>query len=257
MEVNHLRVGDNFNPEIGFVRRDDMRRTYASARFSPRPRNMRRVRKFGYEGSLAYVENGAGQLETREARAEFRTEFQSSDIVEISYTDGYERLLAPFRIGRGVTVPAGGYGQGAFRGQFTLGEQRLASGTIVAEHGPFYDVDRTAFGYSNARVKLNPHLALEPGVSINRVTLPFGAFTTTLLSSRVTYTITSMMFVAGLVQYNSSNSSFSTYLRLRWEYHPGSELFLVYNEGRDTLREGFPGLQLRTFVVKVNRLLRF
>jgi hypothetical protein len=66
-----------------------------------------------------------------------------------------------------------------------------------------------------------------------------------------------MMFVSGLVQYNSSNSSFSTNLRFRWEYRPGSELFFVYNEGRDTLRSGFPELQTRTFVIKANRLLRF
>jgi hypothetical protein len=209
-----------------------------------------------YQGSFAYVENGVGQLETRDAHTEFRTEFQNSDILEISYTDGYELLPTSFRIARGVTVPPGGYNLGTFRGQFTLGQQRVASGTIFAEGGPFYDGDRTAVGYSGARVKLNPHLALEPGVSINRVVLPFDSFTTKLLSSRVTYTMP-MMFVGGLVQYNSSNGSFSSNLRLRWEYRPGSELFLVYNEGRDTLRPGFPDLQTHALIVKVNRLMRF
>jgi len=77
------------------------------------------------------------------------------------------------------------------------------------------------------------------------------------VSSRVTYTITPMMFVSGLLQYNSSNNTYSTNLRLRWEYLPGSELFVVYNEGRDTARPGFPGLQNRALVVKANRLLRF
>ena len=37
----------------------------------------------------------------------------------------------------------------------------------------------------------------------------------------------------------------------------GSELFVVFNEGRDTTARGYPGLQNRTFVVKANRLLRF
>ena len=45
--------------------------------------------------------------------------------------------------------------------------------------------------------------------------------------------------------------------RLRWEYRPGSELFVVYNEERDTLRPSFPGLLNRAFIVKVNRLFRF
>ena len=48
----------------------------------------------------------------------------------------------------------------------------------------------------------------------------------------------------------------STNARLRWEYRPGSELFVVYNEERDTLARRFPALVNRAFIVKVNRLLR-
>jgi hypothetical protein len=46
-------------------------------------------------------------------------------------------------------------------------------------------------------------------------------------------------------------------VRLRWEYRPGSEFFLVYNEQRDTLARQFPSLANRAFIVKINRLLRF
>ena len=45
---------------------------------------------------------------------------------------------------------------------------------------------------------------------------------------------------------------------LRWEYTGGSDLFVVYSDGRDTLgRRGFPELVNRTFVVKLTRLWRF
>jgi hypothetical protein len=59
------------------------------------------------------------------------------------------------------------------------------------------------------------------------------------------------------VQYNSSANSLSSNIRLRWEYQPGSELFVVYNEGRDTLQRGTPALQNRAIIVKINRLFRF
>jgi hypothetical protein len=139
-----------------------------------------------------------------------------------------------------------------------MGQQRPASGTVAFEYGPFYDGTRTAVGYTGARVKVSPQLAVEPRVSIDRVTLPFGDFTSRLVGSRVTYTITPMLFVSGLVQYNSANSSVGTNLRLRWVYRPGSELFVVYNDGRDTTGPGFlPHLQNRSLVLKVNRLFRF
>jgi hypothetical protein len=64
------------------------------------------------------------------------------------------------------------------------------------------------------------------------------------------------MFASGLVQYNSSISSFSTNVRLRWEYRPGSDFFVVYSEGRDTTRHIDRALQNRGFVVKFTRLFR-
>ena len=79
VKLDHLRVGDNFNPEVGFLRRDDFRRTFASARFSPRPASIRAVRQFTWEASFDYFENGAGQVETRLAQARFETELENSD----------------------------------------------------------------------------------------------------------------------------------------------------------------------------------
>jgi TolB-like protein len=93
--------------------------------------------------------------------------------------------------------------------------------------------------------------------SINRVELPYGSFATKLVTSRVTYTMTPLMFVSALLQYNSSNNTVGTNVRLRWEYQPGSELFVVYNDERDTLARHFPALENRAVIVKVNRLFRF
>ena len=79
----------------------------------------------------------------------------------------------------------------------------------------------------------------------------------TVINNRVTYTMTPLMFVSGLVQYNSNSRSLGANVRFRWEYRPASELFVVFNEGRNTASSGFPEMQNRSIVVKVNRLLRF
>ena len=96
MSVQHLLVGANFNPEVGFVRRRDFRRTFLSARFSPRPTNIKFVRKFTWEGSLDYVLNGAGQLETRDQTGRFNTELENSDQLTIQGSNHYELLCDPF-----------------------------------------------------------------------------------------------------------------------------------------------------------------
>ena len=257
LTIDNHAVGANFDPSVGFVRRRDIRRTWSQARYSPRPQGIETIRQFQFQGQLQYIENFAGQRQFREFEGQFQTTFENSDEIQLQYTVGYELLPRDFEIANGVTVPAGGYNNDELRASYTLGQQRMASGEWYLQQGPFYDGTRTTIGYSSGRVKLHPQLAVEPGIEVNRVRLPYGDFTTKLYSSRVTYTVTPLMFVSGLAQYNSGNSSLSTNVRLRWEYQPGSELFVVYNEGRDTLGAGPPELQNRSFVVKVNRLFRF
>jgi hypothetical protein len=104
---------------------------------------------------------------------------------------------------------------------------------------------------------ITPQLAIEPSLSVNDVELAQGRFTTTLVSTRTSYTFSPRMFLAALLQFNSSNDALDTNVRFRWEYQPGSDLFVVYSDGRDTGLGGFPRLENRTFVVKLTRLFRF
>ena len=115
---------------------------------------------------------------------------------------------------------------------------------------------------SPGRVSINRHVSVEPTFSIARIELPDASFTTRLARARIDYAFTPLMFASGLLQYSSADRAFSTNLRFRWEYAPGSELFLVYTDERDTSDDGLlptagRGLKNRVFVVKLNRLLRF
>ncbi|MBI4262827.1 MAG: carbohydrate binding family 9 domain-containing protein [Acidobacteria bacterium] len=257
VQLERLAVGAAFNPDVGFVRRADMRRTFGQLRFSPRPRSLPRVRRFSFVASTGQIENGAGRLETREWDGEFAIEFANSDRFSLSYGDTYEFLPQPFRIAPGVTLPVGGYDFRNVRLSQTFGRQRPLSGTVSLEHGSFYSGRRTTLGLSQGRLDLSAQLTVEPSYSVNWVDLAEGAFTTHLLGSRVTYTMTPLMFVSTLVQFNSSTHAVTANARLRWEYRPGSELFVVYNERRDTLARGFPDLRDRAFIIKINRLVRF
>jgi hypothetical protein len=255
--VEHLLVGDNFNPEVGFLRRDDFRHSFVSARFSPRPRSIESVRQFFWQANLTYLENGAGQLETRISELQFSTEFNSSDNLSVDVTDNYELLVSPFRIAPGVTIPVGGYDFSDVTVRYLIGGQRRANGSLSVQRGSFYNGDITSVGFAQGRIELLKQFSLEPTLLVNRIDLPQGSFTTKLLRARANYSFTPWMFVSALFQYNSSNDSLSTNLRLRWEYQPGSELFVVYTDERDTVGPRFQALENRAFVVKINRLLRF
>ena len=257
VQLEHLLVGDHFNPEVGFLRRDNMRKSYGFLRFSPRPKRIKAVRKFTATASLNYIESAAGHLETRDVNGEFDVELQNSDKLTLLYDANHEFLSRPFRIAPTVTLPVGSYDFGVGRAAYLFGAQRKTSGTVSVEYGTFYSGHRTTIGVASGRVELTPRFSLQPTALVNLVDLPQGSFTTRLVGSRVTFTMTPFMFVSALLQYNSSSSSLSSNVRLRWEYHPGSELFVVYNDQRDTLARSFPGLVNRAVIVKINRLFRF
>ena len=258
LQVDHLLVGDNFNPEVGFVRRADFRRTFAYAQFSPRPRGITAVRQFTWGGSLDYILNGSGQLATRIARGSFRTDFENSDNFSVDVQKNYEFLSEPFQIATEVTIPVGGYEFQDYMASYRMGPQRRVAGTFSFQRGAFFDGDITAVGYSRGRIEITREFSLEPGVSLNRISLPQRHFTAKVAIMRLTYTFTPRMFVGGLLQYNSTGDLVSTNVRLRWEYQPGSELFIVYNDQRDTqMGHGFPLLENRAFVVKLTRQFRF
>jgi len=258
VQLERLVVGEDFNPELGFLSRSNFRRNSAQLRFSPRPRNMRAVRRFRYQAGLTYVEDGAGTLETREQTGEFVTEFQNGDQFNVKYTDSHEFLAQPFPIPiyPRVVLPIGSYDFQTAHIGLNLGRQRKVGANMSVEYGTFYNGHRTSVGVSQGRVSLTNALSVEPTYSLNKVDVVQGAFTTHLMGSRITYTMTPLMFVSALVQYNTSANAVSTNARLRWEYRPGSELFVVYNEERTTLTRGFPLTSTRALIVKINRLLR-
>ena len=257
VEADRVVIGPNFNPEVGFVRRGDVAMNYAAARFSPRLRRDRLLRKLTWAGELDYFTNAAGNvLEDRAISGRFGLEFNSSDEVSIVATRQYERLPLDFAISRGVLVPAGEYSYQFVDASYLMAQHRMVSGTASASHGSFYNGTRTAASYTG-RVGFSPHLALEPSLVFNWVRLPYGDFTARLVGMRFVFSPSARLGFSSLTQFNPSAHSLASSVRMRWEYTPGSDLYVVYSDGRDTAIGSFPLLQNRSFAVKVTRLFRF
>ena len=255
IEYEHLVVGEDFNPEVGFLRRRNFRRNYMQVQFTPRP-DVPAIRKIRNELSFDYTATLDGRLESRQLRYLWAAEFQRGDEWWLEYNRDFEFLAEPFEIADGVVLPVGPYAFDSFRSNYQLGPQRPVNGWLGFIRGSFFGGTRTQARYFG-RVELSPTLSVEPRVALDWINLPQGSFLSKLVSGRFNYTISPRSFFSALVQYNSSTDALSTNIRFRWEYEPGSDLFVVYTEGRDAEERGFPRLENRGFVVKFTRLFRF
>ena len=261
LQVDHVLVEDNFSPEVGFVRRDNFRRTYVQGRFSPRPRSFESIRQFRLQGSVDYILTAdAMKLETRQNQLQFSAELENSDQFGVVVNENYELLHESFSPGPDVTIPVGPYGFTDMEFRYVAGQQRRMNGSVAVRRGGYFNGDITSLEFTQGRVSILPQMSIEPTISRNWINTAYGSFRTDLAFARINYAFNPRMFFSGLVQYNSANETVSSNLRFRWEYSPGSELFVVYTEDRDSnplMPDRYTELRNRGFVVKFNRLFRY
>lgn len=257
VSAEYLTVGTNFNPEVGFLRRTAFTRSYGQLRYSPRP-GWRHIRKIYFLSSVDYITDPDYRPESKEVQGNYQMDFENSDGFSADVSRNYERLTARFDVGNGVFIPPGEYEETQAHASYTLGQQRPVSGTVTFGHSGFYGGTLNELTWSAGRVELTRQFYVEPTLSWNRVDVPQGAANNNLFSTRATYTLSPRMFTSALVQYQARTHTVTTNARFRWEYRPGSELFVVYSDGRSTLDDPLTASLLnRSFVVKVTRLFRW
>ena len=166
--------------------------------------------------------------------------------------------MRPFAIATGVTLPVGAYDFHTTRIGYIGGQQRPLSGEIVYETGTFYNGDRQSLALNTARVQVTPQVSLEPSFSINWVDLRAGlVHRQGRAHPRHLHRSRRACSSAASCSTTPPSTSFGSNVRFRWEYQPGSELFVVYTDdyNTETLPSADP-LRNRALVVKFNRLFR-
>ncbi len=253
--AERLYLGGDFNPGMGFVRRRDFTKNGGSFQVAPRPRGIEAIRQIELKAEVNNYDRPDGELETREYRFDASAILESSDRLMFDHTITDERLLEGFELSSDVAVPAGDYRFSRTGVRIRMGSHRRVSGFLRYEWGNFFGGTRQEVSYMG-RAEVNQRFSLEPNISLNWIEVPGGEVRAQVSRLRVTYTVSPRSFLGALVQYNSAAELYSANVRFRWEYSPGSDLFVVFSTNRDG-NDGLSGLSDRALVVKFTRLFRF
>jgi hypothetical protein len=256
LQAEHLVVGDDFSAQAGLLRRQDFQRDFVEGRLSRRPAGSSWLRRWSIQGNIDYITNNDRDLESHTDQGSVRLEMVNGDDFEVQVERSREVIDEVFDLTDTQAIDVGDYRFLTFKTSYNLGPRHRATGNVEFQAGGFYGGTIRGTSY-RGRVELTRFISLEPNLSFNRIDLPDrDPFTISVAGVRTSWTITPRAIASALVQYSSGSSSLGASARLRWEYRPGSELFVVYSEGRDTFLPGSPMLN-RTFAVKMTRLLRF
>jgi hypothetical protein len=230
--LQYSDIGARFNPEMGFVTRTDVRATKAKAAWTPRPR-WRGVRQLFFQGDLEYYENHDGRMESRSQQADIRLSRQDSSSVRMGVTREYDFLSVPFTTA-GTQLPVGGYSWTSYSAGFNSNSAKRVYGSLSGEAGGYYNGDRQSVRAA-VNFQLGRTLLFEPNYTKNWITLPGRpTYVTNTLNFRVSQSFSPDLFVKAFTQYNDERRTASFNLLFWYIYKPGSDLYIVYNEGRET-----------------------
>ena len=251
--LSYTEVGDDFNPEVGFLERPDGYRQWTGGYFQ----NVRNdglagagIREWrphvSYEGFWGFD----GLLETATLHIDNAWDFENGFFVSPALNVQYEGLREPFEVYPDVVVPAGSYESPIAFGMARTDNRKWISGGLSWQVGGFLSGSQASFA---------PTLTMRHGGTFtsslrwtrNDIDLPQGAFVTNLGSLRLTYNFTTLINAQTLIQYNDRTRRWSTNLRFNWQRTAATGLYLVYND-----TEAFEGLGpvSRAFIIKYSHM---
>ena len=230
--LSYREFGDDYDPAVGFVTRNDFRRVEPRFGWSPRPGGIPWLRQINNSIQYRYLEGLGPDGVKEEEQWQFEPlglDFESGDNLNFDITRTYEFLDEGFEVTDGVGILPGGYTvwEYSLRGR-TAGRRRVSVNGNLSQGG-FWDGDRT-------RYELGLNLRPAPGMSVstdwerNDVTLPRGDFTATLYRVSGSWDLSPWISLNSNVQYDDVSDIVGLFFRGRWILTPGNDLYVVYTQ---------------------------
>jgi hypothetical protein len=239
------KIGPNFNPEVGFIERMDCVCDYADVNFKPRPK-LEGVRELNFEGFIFHAPDTHGVLQTQEWQNTFRAEFNNGSYTDNDIVDVFtQRLIEPFNIYKNVSIPVGEYHW--TRHQLTYGspQDRRLTASFFERFGTYYNGhlnearirttyranERLSFSFAEQWNRFRLGATTDP--SGNALPAGSGDFSVVFGSFQTNYSFSRFLTLSSLLQMNTANDqAISANIRLRWNYRPDSDLFVIYTAGQ-------------------------
>ncbi len=225
-------IGENYNPEVGFVRRTGIDRSSGniSYRFFPES-NI--IQSYGpaIDGDAQYDEGGFLDYDLN---AIYRIQFKNTSDFSIRWRREFVRLQRPFD-------PSGSGGEQFEAGSTTIYDMVMINygsdnrkdlfGNLYARFGGYYGGSRVTIN-TDLTYRYQPFGFTSLTVNYNRIRLsqPYNSSDLLLIGPRFDFTFSKELFWTTFVQYNTQINNLNINSRLQYRFKPVSDIFLVYTD---------------------------
>ena len=227
---NFADIGEGFRSELGFVPRTGVRKIRVEGTWSPRIGRFG-IRQIFVGPNVIRITEPEGSIQTENLQFGPYVLFNDGSNLFFAVSRNTEGLSESFELRDGVEIAEGQYVTTDFMTMANTSESHRISFNLFAMNNGFFD-GRLRVYSPGVAVKPHPRVRLQVNYSRSEVRLPQenGDFNTNLVVLRGLVALSPDAFIRGLLQWNDDDGNFSGNVQLRWNYRPGSDIYVVYNE---------------------------
>lgn len=234
--LGYYRVGDGFQPALGFVPRPGVQQFNLALNYLPRataPWLARWLSRAAFELIGVLVTDLNGRWETVFGRlSAFNLAFQNGDQLAIAAHPEAERLDAPFGIAPGDTIATGSYTFLRYRIDYARAAKRRVSWSFTYAGGDFYN-GRLGEYIGTLLLKPSPLFIVELSgerdqgkIVPSTVPVPF---VLERYGVKLRVNPSPDLEFNAFTQYDNSSRQLGSDIRIRWNFRPSGDFFLTYN----------------------------
>ncbi len=254
IDASWERVGQDFNPEVGFLSRTSYQLFSTEWQINPRPKFLPWIRQLEIKPiELSYYLDDITR-EMQSVYMEFRPLglfFKSGDAMEFNLQRNAENLTEEFEIRDGYVIPAGRYWTNRAEFQVETFEGRPVVVDAAVNWGQFYDGSSTEWE-TDVAWKMSRHLGTSLSYQRTDIRLAGGSFAIDEVVGRMSFSVNPKLFGSVFAQWNNDDDEVLFNFRVTWIPKPGASLHFVFNQFGDTLDP--PG---RVTINKTVALIKF
>jgi len=231
----YFEIGENFQTDLGFIKREAVRSYGPRFAISPRP-SSDRIRQLSFGARLEHFRSVVdNELLTEIYHFDNSIQFQDGSSFAVNPHRRVEVVDEDLNLPGGL-VPPGTYTWWHVNTEYRLNPARKISGNLE------YRYEWDYYGEGGKRhewvlaplVKFNSRFSFQMNYGINRIELAGSEPSTFhLLNNTFNFAFSRKLLTSTVLQYNSDSDVVGLNFRLNYIYRPGDDLFIVFNEFRD------------------------
>ncbi len=236
--LSYSRSGDDFNPGIGYERRDNYSRFGDMIQYGWVPGKESRLQNHQvYINGITFIRNMDGKIESSEIGPGWKFLTKKGSEGYISFNQYIEDVTNSFSFSDDADVPTGRYTFYGIKSSFKTRRASLYKVTTIIDAGSFYDGRRFTITLI-PRADISKHLQLIGRYQLNAVEFPDRnqKFIGHIGWLKVSAFLNTKLSLVSLVQYNSANNKIITNIRFRYNPREGNDFYIVYDEGLNAYR---------------------